>query len=93
MYKGVGDWLCCFYPFFLNIPWKLNNLASLRPNYCIFIGYFKTAGAGGGGVSSEPPEPSLDPPLMKILVYYEIIWFALYTDGLLERNTDVPVYH
>ena len=39
----------------------INNLVSLRPNYFIFIGYLKT----GGGVvgSSEPPEPTLDPPL------------------------------
>ena len=35
----------------------------LRPNYFIFIGYFKTGGGGGrGGGSSEPPEPPADPP-------------------------------
>ena len=28
--------------FFLNIPWKWNNLVSLRPKYFIFIGYLKT---------------------------------------------------
>ena len=31
--------------FFLNIPWKWNNMVSLRPNYFNFIGYLK----GGGG--------------------------------------------
>ena len=34
--------------FFLNIPWKWNNLVSLRPNYFIFIVYFKRGGGGGG---------------------------------------------
>ena len=33
--------------FFLNIPWKWNNLVSLRPNYFIFIGYWKTGGREG----------------------------------------------
>ena len=43
---------------FLNIPWKSNNLVSLRLNYFIFTGYLKTGGGGGGGGqgggSSEP---------------------------------------
>ena len=47
--------------FSLNIPWKWNNLVSLRLNYFIFIGYLKT-GEGDGG-SSEPLESALDPPL------------------------------
>ena len=42
-----------FISFFLNIPWKWNNLVSLRPNYFIFIGYLKTGGRKGG--SSKPP--------------------------------------
>ena len=49
MCKGVGDRFADFISFFLNIPWKLNNLVSLRPNYFIFIGNFKTGGGGGGG--------------------------------------------
>ena len=28
-------------PQFLNIPWKWNNLVSLRPNYFIFMGYLR----------------------------------------------------
>ena len=28
-------------PSFLNIPCKLNNLVSLRPNYFIFMGYLR----------------------------------------------------
>ena len=38
-----------FTSFFLNIPWKWNNLVSLRSNYFIFIGYLKMGGGGGGG--------------------------------------------
>ena len=38
-------WFADFIPFSLNIPWKWNNLVSLRPNYFIFIKYLKT-GAG-----------------------------------------------
>ena len=34
----------------------------LRPNYFIFIGYFK-----GGGSSSEPSESHLDPPLNELV--------------------------
>ena len=36
-----------FIAFFLIIPWKWNNLVSLRPNYFIFIGYLKTGGREG----------------------------------------------
>ena len=50
-----------FISFFLNIPWKWNNLVSLRPNYIIFIGYLKTGGSCGG--SSKASQPPLDPPL------------------------------
>ena len=55
MYKGVGvrfaDWIY----FSLNIPWKWNNLVSLRPNYFIFIGYLKNWGQGG--VKANLPNP------------------------------------
>ena len=47
MYKGWGVCFAHFTSFFLNIPWKWNNLVSLRPNYFIFIGYLKM-GAGRG---------------------------------------------
>ena len=43
--------LCWFISVFLNIPWKWDNLVSLRPNYFIYIGYLKTGG-GGEGVRS-----------------------------------------
>ena len=33
---------------FLNSPWKWNYLVSPRPNYFIFIGYFKTGGQWAG---------------------------------------------
>ena len=39
-------------------------MVSLRPNYFMFIGYLKTGDTERG--SSEPPEPPLDPPLLKI---------------------------
>ena len=44
-----------FISFYLNIPWKWNNLVSLRPNYFIFIGYFKTGGREGVRVSPLNP--------------------------------------
>ena len=46
--KVWGVCIADFISFFLNIPWQLNNLVSLRPNYFIFIGYLKT-GVGVGG--------------------------------------------
>ena len=49
--KGVG---VCFADFILNIPWKLNNLVSVRPNYFIFIGYL---------IARRGSEPPLDLPL------------------------------
>ena len=39
VYKGVGVRFVDFTSIFLNIPWKWNNLVSLRPNYFIFTGY------------------------------------------------------
>ena len=48
-FEGVWVRFPGFISFFLNIPWKWNNLVSLRPNYSIFIGYLKTGGGGGGG--------------------------------------------
>ena len=45
---NVWSSLCWFYlVFFLNIPWKLYNLVSTRPNYFIFIGYLKNWGPRG----------------------------------------------
>ena len=40
--------------FFLNNPWKWNNLVSLRANYFISIRYLKT---GGGGVRANVLNP------------------------------------
>ena len=42
IYKGVGVRSADIISIFLNIPWKWNNLVSLRPNYFIFIWYLKT---------------------------------------------------
>ena len=56
MYKGVGICFADFISFFSNIPWKLNNLVSLRPNYSILIGYLKTGRWEGCSIESlEPP--------------------------------------
>ena len=46
---GLGVHFADFISIFLDIPWKWNNLVSLRPNYFIFIGYLKTGVCGGGG--------------------------------------------
>ena len=57
IYKGVCvGRFTDFISFFLNIPWKWNNLVSLRPNYFIFKAYLKN---GGGGGSSKPTEPQI----------------------------------
>ena len=63
MYKCVGVQFADLISFCFNIPWKWNNLVSLRPNYFIFIGYLKMGGGGGGGGAPEPP---LDPPLQEM---------------------------
>ena len=44
MHKGMGSLLCWFFSHFsfLKIPWKWNNLVSLRPIFFIFMGYLKT---------------------------------------------------
>ena len=60
--KVLGS-ICWFSIIYLNIPWKWNNLVSLRPNHFIFIGYLKT---GTWRRSSEPP---LDPLLFTITIY------------------------
>ena len=67
IYKGVGVRFADFLSFFLNIPWKWNNLVSLRPNYFIYIEYWKTE--DGEGDWSEPPEPPLDPQLWLVKGY------------------------
>ena len=54
MCKGGGSTLLI-----LNIPWKWNNLVSMRPNYFIFMVYLKT-----GEGFDRTPEPPLDPLLM-----------------------------
>ena len=54
MYKGVGVRSADFISFFFNIPWKWNNLVSLRPNYFIFIGFLKT-GVREGVTLLDPP--------------------------------------
>ena len=55
IFKVVGIRFADFISFFLNIPWKWNNLVSLRPNYFIFIGYLKTG--DGEGVQANPLDP------------------------------------
>ena len=39
--KAWGFRFADFISFFSNIPWKWNNLVSLRPNYFIIMGYLK----------------------------------------------------
>ena len=58
IFKGVEVRFADFISFFLNIPWKWNNLCSLRPNYFIFIGYLKTgAGRGFERIQAIVPPP------------------------------------
>ena len=49
---------------FLKYPMNMKQF--LRPNYFIFIGYFKTE--GGRVDSLEPPDPPLDPPMSPSLI-------------------------
>ena len=53
MYNRVGICFADFISSFLNIPWKWNNLVSLRPNYFIFSGYLKSVCVWGGGGGRE----------------------------------------
>ena len=57
MYNGLGVRFADFISYSLNIPWKWNNLVSLRPNYFIFIGYLKTGGGGGARANPLTPTP------------------------------------
>ena len=51
--------LCWFFLNILwNIPWKWNNLVSLRPNYFISIGHLRTG--AGRGVRANPMNPTDD---------------------------------
>ena len=47
MYKVWKVRFADFFLFFLNIPWKWNNLLSVRPNNFIFIWYSKIGGGKG----------------------------------------------
>ena len=67
--KVWGSAFADFISFFLNIPWKWNNLVSLRPNYFIYI--LKWGAERGGGGSSEPP---LDRPLNCSILDAGIFW-------------------
>ena len=53
--KRCGGSFCWFYLIFFSIPWKWNNLVSVRPNYFIYIEYLKNG--GGGGVARSPLNP------------------------------------
>ena len=57
---NIGGRFADYILFFSNIPWKRNNLVSLRPNYFICVGYFVKNKIGGieGGSSELPEVPS-----------------------------------
>ena len=61
-YKGVGVRFANFISFILNIPWKWNNLVSVRPNYFIFIGYL-IAGRGSQSPLDLPLQYAPNHPL------------------------------
>ena len=54
IYEGVGVRFADFISFYLNIPWKWNNLVLPRPNYFIYIGYLKTVVGEGRGLEQTP---------------------------------------
>ena len=89
--KGVGVCFADFISFFLNIPWKwndlVNNLVSLRPNYFIFIWYLKTE-EWGVGFANEPREPPLDPSLL--LSWKQTLWTLIKL--LLREQCDLGPY-
>ena len=55
--------------FFLNMPWKWNNLVSLRPNYFIFIGYLKTGGREGFKWALWTPSESATAIQKQLILY------------------------
>ena len=69
-----------FISFFLNIPipWKWNNLVSLKPNYFIFIRYLKMGGGGGreGGFKLTTWTPSGSATEGRIC--YSFIFICIY---------------
>ena len=79
MYKGVGRArFANFISFFLNIPWKWNNLVTVRPNYFIFVGYFKTGGREG--VQANPLNPLwISHWVMLMVLSYTSCWLISYT--------------
>ena len=74
---GLGLALLILYHF-SEIPHDNETIWSnvtLRPNYCIFIGYLKNGGGGGRGVGFkrtllELPALTLDPPLLSLLYLF-----------------------
>ena len=79
MYKSVGVRFADFTSLFLNILWKWNNLVSPRPNYFIFMGYFKTRGREG--IQANPLNPTGSATEVKNGPCYK--WIVLI---LLQRN-------
>ena len=76
MYKCVGGRFADFIWFFLNIPWKWNNLVSLRPNCFFLIGYLKMRSGDGG--SRGPSELPLEQPLYEGIFRRYSIFFNEY---------------
>ena len=80
MYKCVWEVpFAEFISFFLNIPWKWNDLVLvwLRPNYFIFIGYLKSRDREGAQVN--PPETPRDLPLVLSIGKQQYILFMKET--------------
>ena len=71
IYKGVGVRFAYYISFFLNFPWKWNNLVSLS----IFIGYLKMeGGGGGGGFEWTPWTPSGSATAISLSVWIQHMW-------------------
>ena len=68
--------------FFFNIPWKRNNLVSLRPNYFIFIGYLKTGREEG--FKRTPLDPPLHMYNHSLYVYVQLSVWAKVLNSCLD---------
>ena len=82
MYKGMEIRFADFILFFLNIPWKWNNLVSLRPNYFIFIGYLEMGGGGGGAGSGVRVNPWTPLNLPLSVFFFDFVELGIHYSHL-----------
>ena len=99
-HKDVGVRIADVISFFQNIPWKWNNLVSLRPYYFIFVGFLKREAGGGGGSSGVKGEPFERTPLTSsgsatatfLIPQVSAAWLAFQQDFADTLPTPIEIY-